>query len=71
MNELVENPVALEEIQEPPFEVWYYSLLGKFLIKDSRGKYIYISREALKIKSPGVASRLELKTMKIFLKGMQ
>jgi len=50
MNELVENPVALEEIQERPFEVWYYSALGKFLIKDSRGKYIYISREALKIK---------------------
>ena len=34
MNELVENPVECEEIVKLPFEVYYFSLSGKFLIKD-------------------------------------
>lgn len=50
MNELTDNPVGLECIQEPPFEVWYHSTSGKFLTKDSNQKYIQIGKDFLKSK---------------------
>ena len=50
MNELTDNPVGLECIQEPPFEVWYHSASGKFLTKDSNQKYIQIGKDFLKSK---------------------
>lgn len=50
MNELTDNPVVLECIQEPPFEVWYHSTSGKFLTKDSNQKYIQIGKDFLKSK---------------------
>jgi|TARA_B100000809_G_scaffold22558_1_gene19668 hypothetical protein len=61
MNELVENPVEYEEIVKPPFEVYYFSLSGKFLIKDLRGKYMQINKDALKTKITrlGVNSRIQ------------
>jgi len=61
MNELVENPVECEEIVKPPFEVYYFSLSGKFLIKDLRGKYMQINKDALKTKITrlGVNSRIQ------------
>ncbi len=61
MNELVENPVECEEIVKLPFEVYYFSLSGKFLIKDLRGKYMQINKDALKTKITrlGVNSRIQ------------
>ena len=61
MNELVENPVECEEIVKLPFEVYYFSLSGKFLIKDLRGKYMQINKDALKtrITRLGVNSRIQ------------
>jgi len=50
MNELTDNPIGLECIQEPPFEVWYHSASGKFLTKDSNQKYIQIGKDVLKSK---------------------
>ena len=61
MNELVENPVECEETVKLPFEVYYFSLSGKFLIKDLRGKYMQINKDALKTKITrlGVNSRIQ------------
>ena len=50
MNELTENPIGLECIQEPPFEVWFHSASGKFLTKDSNQSYMSIGKDLLKSK---------------------
>ena len=50
MNELTENPIGLESIQEPPFEVWFHSASGKFLTKDSSQSYMSIGKDLLKSK---------------------